>query len=144
MTDFVLLQNYARNLLMRYFLGCAGVLDVEPGLKSSLEVFTKTWRGKVKVVGREHSGKALLVDPRWKEEGARMLGVYLQDCGMVWLIDAPKLWAFIERDGKLLNERNGKTVVPWATIKQKLGGELMDLRCVPYLSFDLYRDLHIE
>ena len=65
MTDFVLLQNYARNLLMRYFLGCAGVLDVEPGFKGSLVVFTKEWRGKVRVVGREHSGRALLVDPRW-------------------------------------------------------------------------------
>ncbi len=82
MTDFILLQNYARNLLMRYFLGCAGVLDVEPGFKGSLEVFTKTWRGKVKVVGRERSGRALLIDPRW-EEGARMLAVYSQDCGMV-------------------------------------------------------------
>jgi len=70
MTDFVLLQLYARNLLMRYFLGCAGVLDVEPGFKGSLEVFAKTWRGKVKVVGREHSGRALLVDPRWHERGA--------------------------------------------------------------------------
>ena len=143
MTDFVLLQPYAHNLLLRYFLGCAGVLDVEPGFKGSLEVFTKTWRGKVKVVGRERSGRALLVEPRWKEEGARVLAVYLQDCGMVWLIDAPKLWAFIERDGKLLDERHGKMVVPWAAIKQ-LGGELVDLRCVPYLSFDLYRQLHAE
>ncbi len=55
MNDFVLLQNYARNLLMRYFLGCTGVLD----------------------------------------------------------------------------ERHGKTVVPWAIVKQQLGGELIDLRCVP-------------
>ncbi len=62
---------------------------------------------------------------------------------MVWLIDAPKLWAFIARDGKLLDKRHGKMVVPWATIKQ-LGGELVDLRCVPYLDFDLYRGLHIE
>ncbi len=141
MTDFVLLQNYARNLLMRYFLGCAGVLDVETGFKGSLEVFTKDWRGKVKVVGREHSGRALLVDPRLKDEGARMLAVYLQDCGMVWLIDALTLWAFIERDGKLLDERNGKTVVPWGMIKQ-LSGELVDLRCVRYLSFEQYRALH--
>ena len=144
MSDFVLLQPYARNLLMRYFLGCAGVQDVEPGFKGSLEVFTKTWRGKVKVVGRERSGRALLVDPRWQAEGARVLAVYLLDCGMVWLIDAPKLWAFIERDGKLLDERHGKTVVPWATVKQQLGGELVDLRCVPYLDFDLYRELHAE
>lgn len=144
MNDFILLQNYARNLLLRYFLGCGGVLDVEPGFKGSLEVFTKDWRGKIKIVGRERSGRALLVDPRWKEEGARMLAVYLQDCGMVWLIDAPKLWAFIKRDGKLLDERHGKTVVPWAMVKQQLGGELVDLRCVPYLEFDLYRDLHIE
>ena len=144
MTDFVLLQPYARNLLLRHFLGCAGVLDVEPGFKGSLEVFTKTWRGKVKVVGRERSGRALLVDPRWKEEGARVLAVYLLDCGMVWLIDAPKLWAFIERDGNLLDERHGKKVVPWAAIKQRLGGELVDLRCVPYMSFDVYRQLHAE
>jgi hypothetical protein len=144
MNDFILLQNYARNLLLRYFLGCAGVLDAEPGFKGSLEVFTKNWRGKVKVVGREHSGRALLVDPRWKGEGARMLAVYLWDCGMVWLIDAPKLWAFMKRDGKLLDERYGKTVVPWAMVKRQLGGELVDLRCVPYLEFDLYRDLHIE
>ena len=143
MTDFILLQPYARNLLLRYFLGCAGVLDVEPGLKGSLEVFTKSWHGKVKVVGREHSGRALLVDLRWKEEGARVLAVYLLDCGMVWLIDAPKLWAFIERDGNPLDERHGKKVVPWAAIKQ-LGGELVDLRCVPYISFDLYRQLHAE
>ena len=143
MTDFVLLQPYARNLLLRYFLGCAGVLDVEPGLKGSLEVFTKTWRGKVKVVGREHSGRALLVDLRWQAEGAWVLAVYLLDCGMVWLIDAPKLWASIERDGNRLDERHGKKVVPWATIKQ-LGGELVDLRCVPYISFDLYRQLHAE
>lgn len=112
MTDFVLLQNYARNLLMRYFFSCAGVLDVEPGFKGSLEVFTKDWRGKVKVVGREHWGRVLLVDPRWKEEEVRMLAMYLQDCGMVWLLDAPKLWAFIEREGKLLDERHGKTVIP--------------------------------
>lgn len=144
MTDFILLQNYARNLLIRYFVGCAGVLDVEPGFKGSLEVFTKDWRGKVKVVGREHSGRALLVDPRWKEEGSRMLAVYLQDCGMVWMIDTPKLWAFVKRDGKLLDERHGKPVVPWATVKQQLGGELVDLRCVPYLDFDLYRELHAE
>ncbi len=102
------------------------------------------WRGKVKVVGREHSGRALLVDPRWQEEGAQMLAVYLLDCGMVWLIDAPKLGAFIERDGRLLDERHGKKVVPWAMIRQQLGSELVDLRCVPYLSFELYRDLHIE
>ncbi len=144
MTDFVLLQNYARNLLMRHFLGCAGVLDVEPGFKGSLEVFTKEWRRKVKVVGREHSGRALLVDPRWREEGARMLAVYLRDCGMVWLIDAPKLWGFIERDGKLLDEKHGKAVVPWAMIKQRLGGELVDLRCVPYLGIERYRELHAE
>ncbi len=143
MDNFILLQTYARNLLLRYFLGCAGVLDVEPGLKGSLEVLTKTWRGKVKVVGREHSGRALLVDPRWQEEGARVLAVYLLDCGMVWLVDAPELWAFIERDGNLLDERHGKKVVPWTAIKQ-LGGELVDLRCVPYLSFDLYRQLHAE
>ena len=141
MSDFILLQNYTRNLLMRYFLGCAGILDVKPGFKGSLEVFTNTWRGKVKVVGREHSGRALLVDPRWKGEGARILAVYLLDCWMVWLIDAATLWAFVERDGKLLDERHGKTVVPWATIKQ-LGGELVDLRCVPYQSFNVYRNLH--
>ena len=144
MNTFVLLQTYARNLLLRYFLGCAGVLDVEPGFKGLLEVFTKAWRGKVKVVGREHSGRALLVDPRWKEEGTRVLAVYLLDCGMVWLIDAPKLWAFIERDSNPLDERHGKKVVFWATIKQQLGGELVDLRCVPYLSFDLYRQLHAD
>ena len=144
MTDFVLLQPYAHNVLLRYFLGCAGVLDVEPGFKGSLEVFTKTWRGKVKVVGRERSGRALLVDPRWQAEGAQVLAVYLLDCGMVWLIDAPKLWAFLERDGELLDERYGKIVVPWATIKQPLGGELVDLRRVPYISFDRYRQLHAE
>ena len=143
MTDFVLLQSYARNLLMRYFLGCAGVLDVEPGFKWSLEVFAKDWRGKVKVMGREYSGKALPVDPRWNEEGTRVLAVYLLDCGMVWLIDAPKLWALIERDGKLLVERHGKKVVPWVTIK-RLGGELVDLRCVPYLEFDRYKELHAK
>lgn len=141
MSNFILLQNYARNLLMRYFLGCAGVLDVEPGFKGSLEVFTKTWRGKVKVAGREHSGRALLVDPRWRQEGARVLAVYLWDCGMVWLIDGPKLWALIERDGKLLDECHGKKVVPWVTIK-RLGGELVDLRCVPYLEFERYKELH--
>lgn len=142
MNTFVLLQTYARNLLLRYFLGCAGVLDVEPGFRG-LEVFANTWRGKVKVVGREHSGRALLVDPRWNEEGTRVLAVYLLDCGMVWLIDAPKLWAFVERDGNPLDERHGKKVVPWATIRQ-LGGELVDLRGVPYLSFDVYRRLHAE
>lgn len=143
MNTFVLLQTYARNLLLRYFLGWVNVLDVEHGFKGLLKVFTKTWRGKVKVVGRERSGRALLVDPRWQEEGARVLAVYLLDCGMVWLIDAPKLWTFIERDGNPLDERHGKTVVPWATIKQ-LGGEPVDLRCVPYLSFDWYRQLHAE
>ena len=143
MNTFVLLQPYARNLLIRYFLSCAGVLDVEPSLKGSLEVFAKTWRGKVKIVGRERSGQALLVDPRWNEEGVRVLAAYLQDCGMVWLIDAPMLWAFIERDGNRLDDRHGKKVVPWAVIKQ-LGGELVDLRCVPYMSFDLYRQLHAE
>jgi hypothetical protein len=81
-------------------------------------VFTKTCRGKVKVVGRGHSGRALLVDPRWQEEGAWLLAVYLQDCGMVWLIDASTLWAFIGRDGKVLDERHGKTVVPWTTVGQ--------------------------
>ena len=140
MNTFVLLQTYARNLLLRYFLGCAGVLDVEPGFRG-LEVFANTWRGKVKVVGRERSGRALLVDPRWNEEGTRVLAVYLLDCGMVWLIDAPKLWTFVERDGNPLDERHGKKVVPWATIK-RLGGELVDLRCVPYLSFDGYQALH--
>ena len=73
-----------------------------------------------------------------------MLAVYLQDCGMVWLIDAPRLWAFIERDGKLLDEKHGKAVVPWATVKQQLGGELVDLRCVPYLGIERYRELHAE
>ena len=140
MNTFVLLQSYARNML-RYFLGCVNVLDVEPGFKGLLEVFTKTWHGKV--VGREHSGRALLVDPRWQAEGARVLAVYLLDCGMVWLLGAPELWALIERDGELLDERHGKKVVPWATIKQ-LGGEMVDLRCVPYLSFDVYRQLHAE
>ena len=72
-----------------------------------------------------------------------MLTVYLLDCAMVWLIDAPKLWASIERYGNPLDERHGKKVVPWATIKQ-LGGELVDLRYVPYLRFDLYRQLHAE
>ena len=144
MNTVVLLQPYARNLLLRYFLGWVNVLDVEPGFKGLLEVFAKTWRGKVKVVGREHSGRALLVDPCWNEEGTRVLAVYLLDCGMVWLIDAPKLWAFLERDGELLDERYGKIVVPWATIKRPLGGELVDLRCVPYMSFDLYRQLHAE
>ncbi len=81
MNDLILLQPYTRTLLMRYFLGCTGVLDVEPGFKGSLLVFTKTWRGKVKVVGREHSGRALLVDPRWKEEGARMLGCTCKTAG---------------------------------------------------------------
>lgn len=138
-----MLQTYARNLLLRYFLGCVNVLDVEPGFRGSLEVFTKTWRGKVKVVAREHSGRALLVDPRWRAEGAQVLAVYLLDCSMVWLIDAPKLWALIERDGNPLDERLGKKVVSWATVKQ-LGGELVDLRCVPYLSFDRYRQLHAE
>lgn len=142
MNTFVLLQTYARNLLLRYFLGCVGVLDVEPGFRG-LEVFANTWRGKVKVVGRERSGRALLVDPRWQAEGARVLAVYLLDCGMVWLIDAHKPWASIERDGNPLDERHGKRVVPWATIKQ-LGGELVDLRCVPYISFDRYRQLHAE
>lgn len=112
MSNFILLQNYARNLLMRYFFSCAGVLDVELGFKGSLKVFTKEWRGKVKVVGREHSGRALLVDPRWQEEGTRILAVYLLDCGMVWLIDVATLWALVKRDGKLLDERHGKTVVP--------------------------------
>ena len=144
MNTFVLLQTYARNLLLRYFLGCGNVLDVEPSFRGSLEVFTKEWRGKAKVVGRERSGRALLVDSRWQEEGTRILAVYLLDCGMVWLIDAAKLWAFIERDGKLLDERHGKTVVSWATIKQRLGGELVDLRCVPYLDFDVYKGLHAE
>ena len=143
MSTFVLLHPYVRNLLLRYFLGWVNVLDVEPGFRGSLEVFTKSWRGKVKVVGRERSGRALLVDPRWKEEGAQVLAVYLLDCGMVWLIDAPKLWASIERDGNPLDERHGKKVVPWATVK-RLGGELVDLRCVPYMSFDLYRQLHAK
>ena len=143
MNTFVLLQTYARNLLLRYFLGCVNGLDVEPGFRGSLEVFTKTWRGKVKIMGRERSGRALLVDPRWKEEGARVLAVYLLDCGMVWLIDAPRLWALMEHDGNLLGERHGKKVVPWATIKQ-LGGELVDLRCVPYSTFEQYRKLHAE
>ena len=49
MSDFVLLQNYARNLLLRYFLGCVNVLDVEPSFKGSLEVFAKDWQGKLKV-----------------------------------------------------------------------------------------------
>ena len=141
MNTFALLQPYARNLLLRYFLGCVNVLDVEPGFRGSLEVCAKTWRGKVKVVAREHSGRALLVDPRWQAEGARVLAVYLLDCGMIWLIDAPKLWAFVERDGKLLDERRGKTVVPWATLKH-MGGELVDLRCVPYISFERYQELH--
>lgn len=69
MNDFVLLQPHARNLVMRYFSGCAGVLDVEPAFKGSLEVFTNTWRGKVKAVGRERSGRTLLVDPCWQKEG---------------------------------------------------------------------------
>lgn len=143
MSNFVLLQNYARNLLMRYFLGHTEVLDVEPVIKGSLEVFAKGWQGRVKVVGRERAGRALLVDPRWQEKRARVLAAYFQDCGMVWLVDAPKLWALIERDGKLLDERHGKTVVPWATIKQ-VGGELVDLRCVPYLTFEQYREFHAE
>ncbi len=42
------------------------MLDVEPGFKGLLEMFANTWRGKV--VGRERSGRALLVDPRWREE----------------------------------------------------------------------------
>ena len=46
MTDFIFLQNYARNLLMRYFLGCAGVLDVEPGVKGSREMLRKGGSGK--------------------------------------------------------------------------------------------------
>ena len=77
MSDFVLLQNYARNLLLRYFLGCANVIDVEPGFKGSLEVFAKDWRGKLKVVGREQAGRNLYLDPHWQEEGARVLAVYL-------------------------------------------------------------------
>lgn len=52
-----------------------------------------------------------------------MLAVYLLDCGMVWLIDVLRLRAFIERDGKRLDERHGKTAIPWKTVKQQLSGE---------------------
>ena len=79
MNDFVLLQPHARNLVMRYFPGCAGVLDVEPTFKGSLEVFTKTWRGKVKVVGREHLGSTLLLNPCWREKeraGVLLVGLW--------------------------------------------------------------------
>lgn len=143
MSDFVLLQNYVRNLLLRYFLGCANVIDVEPGFKGSLEVFVKDWRGKVKVVGSEHAGRDLYLDPRWEEEGARVLAVYLHDCGMVWLIGAPKLWRWLEHNRAGLTEKNGKLLLSWAAVKE-LGGEVQDLRCVPYLSWERYKRLHAE
>jgi hypothetical protein len=141
MSDFVHLQNYARNLLLRYFLGCANVLDVEPGFRGSLEVFAKDWRGKVKVVGRERAGRNLFLDPRWQEEETRVLTVYLHDCGMVWLIDAPRLWDWLAHHRAGFEERNGKVLIPWVVVKQ-LGGELEDLRFVPYLSLERYRELH--
>lgn len=92
MTDFVLLQNYARNFLMRYFMTQPSTLDVEPGFRGKLEIIATGWRGTLKVVGRERSGRSLLVDPKWEEEGAQVLAVYLLDAGLVWLIDAPKLY----------------------------------------------------
>jgi hypothetical protein len=141
MNNFVLLQNYARNLLLRYFLGCGNVLDVEPGFRGSLEVFTNDWRGKVKVVGRERTGRNLYLDPRWQEEDARVLAVFLHDCGMVWLIDAPKLWGWLKQNRRDLEEKNGKVLVPWAAVQQ-LGSTLEDLRSVPYMSFERYAELH--
>ena len=143
MNNFVLMQNYARNLLLRYFLGCVNVIDAEPGFKGSLEVFAKNWRGKVKVVGRERAGRNLYLDPRWQEEGARVLAVYLFDCGMVWLIDAPQLWRWLEHKRATLEEKNRKFLMPWSAVTQ-LGGEFQDLRCVPYLSFERYVELHAE
>ena len=143
MSDFVLLQNYAHNLLLRYFLGCVNVLDVEPGFKGSLEVFTKGWRGKVKIIGRERATRNLYVDSRWQEEGARVLAVYLLDCGMVWLIDAPRLWRWLEHNRAGLKEKNGKLLLSWAVVKG-LGGEVQDLRCAPYLSWERYKRLHAK
>lgn len=142
MTDFILLQNYARNVLLRYFLTQPSTLDVEPGFKGKLEVFSTGWRGTVKVVGRERSGRSLLVDPKWEGERADVLAVYLLDSGLVWLIDAPKLYRLIERNRNLLEERYGKTVVFWSAITQHLGGRCVDLRSVIYLSFDQYKMLH--
>lgn len=142
MSDYIKLQNYARNLLMRYLMGCAGVLDVEPGYKGSLEVVAARWRGKVKVVGRERAGRELYIDPRWREEGARVLAVYLLDCGMVWLLDADRLWALLEHNRGLLGERGGKVLLPWSAVTQHLGGKMEDLRGVSYLSFERYRELH--
>ena len=140
MSGFILLQPYARNLLLRHFLGCVNVLDVEPSFKGSLEMFAKDWRGKVKIIGRERATRNLYVNPRWQEEEARVLAVYLLDCDMVWLIDAPRLWGWLEHNRAALAEKNGKLLVPWATVKQ-LGGELQDLRFVSYMSFERYTGL---
>lgn len=140
MSNFVLLQNYARNLLLRYFLGCTGILDVEPGYKGSLEVFSARWRAKV--VGRERAGRDLHIDPRWQEERARMLAVYLLDCNLVWLLDAERLWEVLEPNRGLLGERNGKVLLPWSAVTQHVGGKMEDLRGVHYLSFERYQELH--
>lgn len=121
MTDFIRLQNYARNFLMRYFMNQPDVLDVEPGFKGSLEVVASRWRGSVKVVAREKMGRSLLVDPKWEDEGATVLAVYLLDANLFWFIDAPKLFGLMRRNEKLLEERYGKRVLPWRAVTEHLG-----------------------
>lgn len=142
MSDFILLQNYARNFLLRYFLSQPDVLDVEPGYKGKLEVVSTGWRGSVKVIGREKTGRSLLVDPKWEHKGASVLAVYLLDSNLFWFIDAAKLFSLVQRNTHLLEERYGKRVLPWTAMTQHLDGQLVDIRGLSYLSFSQYRDLH--
>ena len=142
MSDFFLLQNYARNVLLRYFLNQPEVLDVEPGFKGKLEVVASSWRGSVKVVAREKSGRSLLVDPKWEDEGATVLAVYLLDSNLFWFIDAPNLFELVRRNVHLLEERYGKHVLPWSAVSEHLGGKLVDIRGLVYLNFEQYRALH--
>jgi hypothetical protein len=142
MTDFILLQNYARNYLLRYFMNQYDVLDVEPDYKGKLEVVASSWRGTVKVVAREKAGRSLLVDPKWEDEGATVLAVYLLDANLFWFIDAPKLFGLVRRNEKLLEERYGKRVLPWRAVTEHLGGKLVDIRGLAYLTFEQYQALH--
>lgn len=142
MSDFILLQNYARNFLLRYFMSLPTTLDVEPGFKGKLELISTGWRGSVKVVGRERTNRSLLVDPRWESESPDIISVYLLDAGLVWMIDAPRLFGLLARNPHMFEERYGKRSVPWSAITQHVGGQCLDIRGVNYLNFEQYRSLH--
>lgn len=144
MSDFILLQHYARNFLLRYFMSQPDVLDVEPGFKGKLDVIATRWRGSMKVVAREKTGRSLLVDPKWESEGATVLAVYLLDSKLFWFIDAPKLSSLVQRNKHLLEERYGTRVLPWTAVTQHFDGQLVDIRGLSYLSFCQYRELHTQ